>query len=106
MSDLDAYHRCLANRHRRVLLYKLRDRELTTVEELASTLAAEFYGPPGGRGRGRDEAATELHHHHLPKLDELSVVDYDARSGMVRVRELPPELEALLAVTERFDRRA
>lgn len=106
MTDLNAYHRCLANRHRRVLLYDLRDRELTTVEELASTLAAEFYGHPGRRVRGRDEVAMELRHHHLPKLDELSIVDYDARSGTVRVHELPPELEALLDVTERFDGRA
>lgn len=102
MADLDAYLECLASRHRRVLLYPLRDRTVTTVDELAAALFAEFYGPP--RGRGRDEAAAELRHHHLPKLDDLSVVDFDARSGTVRVLPFPAELEALLEVTERLDR--
>lgn len=106
MTDLDPYHRCLANRHRRVLLYELRDRELTSIEELADTVVVEFYGPPGRRARGRDEAAVELRHHHLPELEELAVVDYDARSGTVRVLEFPTELEALLDVSERFERRA
>lgn len=105
MPDLDAYLRCLANRHRRVLLYDLRDREVTTVDELAATLFAEFYGPARGPGRGRDEAAAELRHNHLPTLDDLSVVDYDPRSGTVRVLEFPPELDALLEATERLDRR-
>lgn len=105
MPDLDGYLTCLANRHRRFLLYHLGNRERTSVDELASALATEFYGPADRRSRGPDAVATELRHNHLPKLAELSVVDYDPRSGTVVVRELPPELEALLEVTCRFDSR-
>lgn len=104
MPELDVWIRCLANRHRRILLYHLRDREVTSVDELAAALFAEFYGQARGRARGRDAAETELRHHHLPKLDDLSVVDYDARSGTVRVLPFPPELETLLEVTEPIDR--
>lgn len=104
MTDLDRYLQCLANRRRRFLLYHLGAREVTTVERLASTLVTEFDGPAPGDLLGPEEVAAELRHNHLPKLDDLSVVDYDARSGQVTVLESPRELEVLLDATERFDR--
>jgi hypothetical protein len=107
VADLAASLRCLANPRRRRLLYHLEGREATTVEDLARVLAGSEPGGDRDVGDGGDRAgefALELRHHHVPTLEELSVVEYDPRSGVVEVGEFPAELEALLEVTRRLDR--
>lgn len=59
--------------------------------------------------RGEDAPADDrrrvevaLHHHELPKLEQVGVIEYDARSRTVRYRG-HPLLEELLAVAAEND---
>lgn len=102
MADLDDYLRYLADQRRRHLLYHLADEDETTVEELAASLSGTL-PESAGPAREIDEVAMELRHHSLPKLDELSVVEYDPRNGVVEVREIPAGLETLLDSTRALE---
>lgn len=103
MADLDDYFRYLADRQRRRLLYHLADEDVTTVEELAATLAESSPGAAAGPAGDVDEVALALRHHHLPKLDDLSVVEYDRPNGVVEVGDIPAELETLLHSTRELE---
>lgn len=74
-------HRLLADRRRRVLLDVLADRDgPVELTDLAATVAAREDGTDDER------VAIDLHHHHLPLLDDLGVVVYDpARNRILAV---------------------
>lgn len=99
MADLDDYLRYLADRRRRELLDHLVELDATTVDDLAGSLSRSRPGAAPLRSGSADELSAELRHHHLPKLDDLSVVDYDCRTGTVDVLGVPPELRTLLDLT-------
>ena len=91
----------LANVHNRHVLryFDESDHTKATVTDLAEDLATE------GRGPFRDDprrAKIHLHHASLPKLDDLGIVDYDPKTGVVRKpneRVLPADLvEDVLAL--------
>lgn len=103
MADLDDYVRYLADRQRRELLYHLAEVDVTTVEELAAALSGTSPGSTPDRAGEADDVAVALRHHHLPKLDDLAVVEYDRRNGVVEVREIPAELETLLDSTRELE---
>lgn len=77
----------LANEYRRALLRSLvrTDGNVARVPDLRDAL----------KSRARDERTSpnalsiELHHHHLPKLEHAGIIEYDARSKMVRYRGDP-----------------
>lgn len=52
----------------------------------------------------RDRVKAEFHHSHLPKLEELGLVEYDQRSGAIRYADPPAILTKLLQLTKRFDK--
>lgn len=84
--DLDAWLELVASQRRRRIIRQLRngtDGE-TTVDDLVDRL----HEPGSGNGHrpARRELEIELHHHHLPKLDDHGVVDYDRDTGSVRYR--------------------
>lgn len=88
---------CLTSAQRRWLLrYLLEDPETWFErEELALYLH-----------EGTSDLATveiRLAHQHLPKLDDLGLVDYDHRSGAIRPTEAVEELEPLLEACEKFE---
>lgn len=76
--NLDALFRALANECRRELVSVLERRATShvDVETLAHQLAAT--GAVDDR-----TAVTELHHVHLPMLDEAGVLEYDHERGVV-----------------------
>jgi hypothetical protein len=88
--DVDGALTAVADRRRRAVVRRLRARATggATLEGLAESLA-------GTLGDDPDRVAVELHHRHLPKLDDLGVVEYDARSHRVRYRG-DESVEALL----------
>ena len=63
-----------------------------SVEDLSTTFARENDG-------GEDRVALHLHHTALPKLSDVGVVEYDARSKTVRYHG-HPRLEDLIRVRD------
>ena len=86
----------LQNRQRRYLLYTL---DRSTDSTLALAELTERVLDWERRLNGEAEASTaesklrlriSLHHNHLPKLAEVGLVEYDARSEMVRKEDNIP----------------
>lgn len=84
----------LADRPRRAVVSYLRD--ATSDGASVATLADAIATPDGS---GPDDVATRLHHDTLPRLDEIGVLEFDARSGTVVYRG-DEDLEALLDAVE------
>lgn len=65
----------LAHQRRRHALYELRDADgAMAVESLADAVADD----------AGEQVVVSLHHQHLPRLADVGLVDYDARSGHAR----------------------
>lgn len=79
----------LTNQHCRFVVRSFRDasEDDASVEDLSTAFARENDGD-------EDRAALHLHHTALPKLSDVGVVDYNARSKTVRYHG-HPELENL-----------
>ena len=64
---------------RRVCLFLRRAGvEVATLQDLVDALA------PNAGDEERERLAINLHHRHLPKLDDAGIVDYDPRSNTAR----------------------
>lgn len=104
-NNLDEILTALADRRRRYALYHLREEEILELEALARRVAAwEADSPP-------DEVAddevrrlrVEFHHEHIGVFREAACIEYDDRSGVVRYRDPPEPLPALLDVVSELD---
>lgn len=87
------------HRYRRYLLRSLADRESSlSLADLAFDVAArEHEASVGDVSEDRVEAIRqELHHLHVPKLDELGFVDYDRERRVVTLAEQTDQLFAVL----------
>lgn len=102
-SDVDAAavdeaFRLLADGARRTVLHVLRERESTSIDELADVVAGRraaetgTFVPPSQRGRFR----IELDHVHLPMLADHGVLNYDRETGRVGRTRVPRVVEALI----------
>ncbi|MFC6954607.1 DUF7344 domain-containing protein [Halorubellus litoreus] len=94
----DDVHRVLASTCRRRLVTLLFDDRSRTRDELATILAGwEATGNrPMATATDRARIEVELHHHHLPLLDDLGVVSYDPTSGRVVLEALTDETKATI----------
>ncbi|MFB6171722.1 MAG: hypothetical protein ABEJ23_04260 [Haloarculaceae archaeon] len=73
----------LADKRRRLLLYALQDAAgEVAVDRLRDQILA-WEGETVGRDRSRRHLSIALRHRHLPRLDALGVVDFDADAGVV-----------------------
>ena len=79
-------HRLLADERRQVVLESLpgQGSELALDELAASVLERERDDSNDGPAT-QNEVAVSLHHVHLPVLDDLGVLDYDADSHRVAI---------------------
>lgn len=74
----------VANRHRRAVLYSLKNASGDTLEfdtlvdRVADTLRE------GVADERRQRLRISLHHTHLPKLEESGIVEYDTETGHVQ----------------------
>lgn len=98
---LDTVLDLLVDQRRRYVLECLADHsQAVALADLAEDVAVrENGGPiteiPGGTGR---EIRTLLHHHHLPKLAEAGVVDYDRGHHLIRPGESADQVERALSL--------
>lgn len=84
--SLDDCLTIIADRRRRKLIDHLRNNGngQATIDDIVDRLDREKLAPRTGRPPDRETLATELHHIHLPKLDDFGVVDYDCERGMIQ----------------------
>ena len=92
--NLDALFEALADAQRRRILAYLdaTDDDVAAYSDLIEHVADDSAGEST---TDRDRIAVSLHHNHLPKLADVGVVEYDARSETVRYRGGPAVSEWL-----------
>jgi hypothetical protein len=86
LTHLDESHRheLLADERRRVVLDVLAGRTVPLGLETAAKTVAEQESDTGdAAGETVQRVALSLHHHHLPKLRDFGVVDYDSERKRV-----------------------
>ncbi|MFD1515175.1 DUF7344 domain-containing protein [Halomarina rubra] len=92
----------LRNDRRRFALDSLRGAEGSlSVGELAEQVAARETGETPPPRQKRQSAYVSLHQTHLPKLDQLGIVAYDAENKLVRLEERIRDIEAYMGVPNR-----
>lgn len=83
-------HHLLVSRRRRLVLALLAERsDEVELENLAATLARREAGAETVDEETVDRVKLTLHHRHLPMMDDLGVVDYDADLCRVDADEIP-----------------
>lgn len=108
--SLDAVFEALRDRRQRYALYHLQEAEICGIDELTDRIAAWEQAEGSGEQEKaenetlRTEINAALHHHHLPRLDESGLVEYDERTCTVRFREPPLVLERVLSIAADVER--
>lgn len=90
---LDAVYRSVADRRRQFVIAYLRDTPdgTASLDEVADYVVEQ---EPGAQSPDRGSVLVDLHHTHLPLLDDTGVVDFDRREGTIRYRP-DPTIEAM-----------
>lgn len=92
-------HDVLRNDRRRLVLERLRTGEsVETVSELAEHVGSVETGESPPPRNVRQSAYVSLHQTHLPKLDDLGIVAYDADRKTVELDARASDLDAYLNV--------
>ena len=91
--SLDEVFELLADRRRRLVIYVLAEQpgRAMAFDDLVDAvveLAADLGGRPWIDEK-RDDLAAELYQHHLPKLADAGLLEYDVRSRTVRYWHQP-----------------
>ena len=98
-------HDVLRNDRRRLVLERLRESGSTeTVSELAEHIGAIEAGESPPPRNVRQSVYVSLHQTHLPKLDDLEIVTYDADGKTVELDARAADLNAYLDVSADDDR--
>jgi DNA-binding transcriptional ArsR family regulator len=94
--ELDTAFELLADRRRRAVVTMLRaaPRGVLELPALVDAVATECEGDA-------DALASTLHHHHLPKLDDAGVVEFDREEGVVSY-DSHPLVERCLDVAQSY----
>ncbi|WP_255168279.1 DUF7344 domain-containing protein [Natrononativus amylolyticus] len=107
MVEVDTVLGLLNERRRRYALYYLAEQDgPVPVQEVVDAVAemeanAEQFDVPDDRF-GRVETA--LQHTHLPMIDEVEFIEYDADERVVRLTDSPPTFDAILTVAKVLER--
>ena len=105
-SDLEEsqIHNVLRNDRRRRTIKHLRETDGTmTVDELAEHIATLETGESPAPRKVRKSVYVSLHQTHLPKLDDLGIVEYDQRSKELTLQERAKEVEVYMEVVAPSD---
>ena len=103
--SLDAMLDILANPRRRLLLEYLRDvpEQTCSFEEVTKYIIKQI-AVRNGEQPNHDTIQIDLQHHHLPKLADAGIIEYDVRSQTIRYRQ-NDRLEALADQVRSFEAR-
>lgn len=84
--QIDRVLKLLRNKERRKIVeyFANSDADTASMEVLAAQLAGLAVETDGSVESSTDATRTQLHHVHLPKLEDHGVVEYDTRTGDVR----------------------
>lgn len=98
----DAIFDILKNRRRRLVLEFLRDRQASTLPDVAEHVAALENGKDVGRltPSERKRVYVGLYQCHVPRLADAGVVDYDAERKTIELRDLSSLLYPYLDLDE------
>ena len=98
--DEGAIHDVLRNERRRFALEELCENgNVLSVRDLSERVAALETGESPAPRNIRQSVYVSLHQTHLPKLDELGIVEYDADAKAVGLTDRVRELEAYTDLT-------
>lgn len=101
---LDRVLEGLSRKYDRCVLYHLMDCEPAEFEELVDAVVAlETGGAATVPTDVRTEIRIELYHMRLPKLEDLGIIEFDHRSGLIRYRNPPPHFEEFLHLARELD---
>ena len=97
--SIDALFDLFSDERRRDLCLHVVRSEKTTfsLEELVDRMSER--DSKAGSEAGRTRVAAELHHVHLPRLDDAGLVEYDTETGTIRCEDC-----AMADLCEAFDR--
>ena len=99
LDSIEDLFEILTNRRRRsVLRYLLNEGGHVELCELVRHVAAveNDVSPAAVNVRQRNRVRTALYQHHLGKMDDVGVIDYDKRSGVVSRTDRTERIEPLL----------
>ena len=101
--DEGEIHEVLRNDRRRLALEALRDSGgEESVRELSERIAAHETGEEPPPKKKRQSVYVSLHQTHLPKLDELEVVEYDPEERDVLLGDRVEEIEVYMEVVPEY----
>lgn len=101
---LDRVLEGLSRKYDRCVLYHLVDSEPAEFEELVNAVVAvKAEGTGTVPADVRKEIRIELYHMRLPKLEDLGIIEFDPRSGLIRYRNPPPHFEEFLHLARELD---
>jgi DNA-binding transcriptional ArsR family regulator len=94
----DQLYRALAARPRRRILYHLLDKSSASRAELARILAGWRADESEIMVTGAEhkDILLELHHSHLPQLDESELIQYNREAGVVTLQSLGADVQQLI----------
>lgn len=97
--DDDRLYRALASTRRRRVLYILLVERKSTVEKLATILTGWGSTETGRMAtpEDRQNILVDLHHRHLPGLDESGLIEYDQDEGTVELGSLSDPVAELIS---------
>jgi hypothetical protein len=96
-------HDVLRNDRRRLAIKALRDRNgQASVRDLAEEVAARETGEDPPPKNKRQSVYVSLHQTHLPKLDDLGILEYDGDSKIVTLADRVEEVEVYMEVVPRY----
>jgi predicted transcriptional regulator len=96
-------HDVLRNDRRRLTLEALREEDgQSTVRDLSEVVAARETGEDPPPRDKRQSVYVSLHQTHLPKLDELGIIEYDGDSKEVTLQQKVEEVEVYMEVVPEY----
>ncbi|MFB6302121.1 MAG: hypothetical protein ABEH78_04600 [Haloferacaceae archaeon] len=96
-------HDVLRNDRRRLVLEQLRDSgESETVRDLSEYIAGIEAGESPPPKNVRQSVYVSLHQTHLPKLDRLEIVSYDAEEKEVRLDDRAAEVTVYMEIVPKY----
>lgn len=102
---LDRVLESLSREYDRCILYYLMDHEPADFEELVNEVVVLETDESAAVAPEEvcQEIRMRLYHKRLPKLADLGLIEYDERSGTVRYRNPPPNLEEFLHLARELE---